>query len=49
MILFCGNLHGQFSHIFEVAQNYRPAAVILLGDLQARRPLHIELAPILGI
>jgi len=48
MILFCGDAHGQFAHILKAVQEHRPAAVILLGDLQARRPLHIELEPILG-
>ncbi len=47
MILFCGDPHGQFGHIIEAVQEHRPAAVILLGDLQAQRPLEIELAPIL--
>lgn len=47
MILFCGDPHGQFSHIIEAVQEHQPKAVILLGDLQAKRPLEIELAPIL--
>jgi hypothetical protein len=47
MILFCGDPHGHFGHIIEAVQEHQPAAVILLGDLQAHRPLEIELAPIL--
>lgn len=47
MILFCGDPHGHFGHIIEAVQEHQPAAVILLGDMQAPRPLHIELAPIL--
>jgi len=47
MILFCGDPHGQFGHIIEAVQEHRPAAVILLGDLQAQRPLEVELATIL--
>jgi len=48
MILFCGDPHGQFGHIIEAAQEHRPTAVILLGDVQAQRPLEIELASILS-
>jgi predicted phosphodiesterase len=48
MILFCGDPHGQFGHIIEAVQEHRPTAVILLGDVQAQRPLEIELASILN-
>ena len=47
MILFCGDPHGHSGHIIEAVQEHQPAAVILLGDLQAQRPLEIELATIL--
>lgn len=47
MILFCGDPHGHFGHIIEAVQEHQPAAVILLGDLQAQRPLEVELATIL--
>lgn len=47
MILFCGDPHGYFGHIIEAVQEHKPAAVILLGDLQAQNPLGIELASIL--
>lgn len=47
MILFCGDPHGNFGHIIEAVQEHQPAAVILLGDVQAQRPLEVELAPIL--
>jgi predicted phosphodiesterase len=47
MILFCGDPHGHFDHIIEAVQAHQPAAIILLGDLQAQRPLEVELAPIL--
>jgi predicted phosphodiesterase len=49
MILFCGDPHGNFGHIIAAVQEHQPAAVILLGDLQAQRPLEIELAPILEL
>lgn len=47
MILFCGDPHGHFGHIIEAVQAHQPAAVILLGDLQAQRPLEVELGLIL--
>ena len=46
-ILFCGDTHGQFDHVVEAVRVYKPAAVILLGDLQAQQPLEAVLAPIL--
>jgi predicted phosphodiesterase len=49
MILFCGDTHGQFDHIVEAVRKHRPAAVILLGDLQAKRPLEVELSSILDL
>ena len=49
MILFCGDPHGYFEHIIEAVQERRPEAVILLGDLQPKRPLEVELAPILTL
>ena len=49
MILFCGDPHGYFEHIIEAVQEHRPEAVILLGDLQPKRPLEVELAPILAL
>lgn len=45
-ILFCGDPHGDFRTIVQVALERKPLAVIVLGDLQAQRPLHDELAPI---
>jgi predicted phosphodiesterase len=47
MILFCGDPHGHFDLIIEAVEEHRPEAVILLGDMQAQRPLEIELASIL--
>lgn len=47
MIFFCGDPHGHFGHIIGAVQERQPAAVILLGDLQAQRPLEVELALIL--
>jgi predicted phosphodiesterase len=47
MILFCGDPHGRFDHILEAVRTHRPAAIVLLGDLQAPQPLEQVLAPIL--
>jgi hypothetical protein len=46
-ILICGDNHGQFDHILEAALRLKPRAVISVGDLQAREPLEVELAPLL--
>lgn len=45
-LLFCGDPHGQWQHIIDAAQHTQARAVILLGDLEPARPLHIELAAI---
>ncbi len=46
-ILFCGDTHGRFSHVIEAVHVHRPAAIVFLGDLQAQKPLEVELASIL--
>ncbi len=46
-IFFCGDVHGDFQHVIEAVQAHRPDAIVLLGDLQARAPLEIELSAIL--
>jgi len=48
---FCGDTHGSLGHIVEHvlsahAAGQAPAAIILLGDIDAPRPLHIELEKI---
>ena len=53
-IWFCGDTHGSLEHIVEHVINAHaagdgPAAVILLGDIDAPRPLHLELDAILGL
>ena len=45
-ILFCGDPHGQWQHIIDAALQTDARAVILLGDLEPARPLHIELEAI---
>jgi predicted phosphodiesterase len=48
-MLFCGDPHGQWQHIIDAALETQASAVILLGDLEPARPLHIELEPILDL
>ncbi len=38
-IFFCGDPHGEFSQIIEAARDYKPAAMVILGDLQPAAPL----------
>ena len=45
-ILYCGDPHGKFSHIIDAANELNASAVIILGDLEPKRPLHIELEAI---
>ena len=47
-ILFFGDPHGGFAPVFEGVQKLQPTAIVLLGDLQPQRPLHLELASILS-
>lgn len=46
-ILFCGDPHGTFQHIIEAAGHIKASAVVLLGDMEPERPLHLELSPLL--
>ncbi|MDP1956403.1 MAG: metallophosphoesterase [Polaromonas sp.] len=46
-IFFCGDNHGRFDHLIEAVYEHAPAALVLLGDIQAQRPLEEELADIL--
>jgi predicted phosphodiesterase len=48
-IWFGGDTHGKLRHIVDAVKRDRPAAIVLLGDVQAKRPLHDELAEILSI
>ena len=46
-VFFCGDPHGVFTHIIRAVEEYQPAAIVMLGDLECRRPLDLELTPIL--
>lgn len=45
-LLFCGDVHQRFESVLYAARAYRPAAMILLGDLQPSVPLSEVLAGI---
>lgn len=46
-LMFFGDPHGDFVPVIAAVERFEPEAIVLLGDIQARRPLHVELAPIL--
>ncbi|RQO59420.1 phosphoesterase [Variovorax sp. KBW07] len=48
-ILIFGDPHGDFAPAIAAVERFRPLAIVLLGDIQARQPLHIELQPILAL
>ncbi|CAN7173640.1 metallophosphoesterase [Variovorax paradoxus] len=48
-LMFFGDPHGDFESVIAAVERFRPKAIVLLGDLQARRPLQVELAPILDL
>ncbi len=47
-LVFFGDPHGEFGPI-EAVQRERPQAIVLLGDLQAERALHVELTAICAL
>ena len=49
MLLLFGYPHGRFDFVIRCVKKYQPHAIVLLGDIQAQRPLQIELAPILAL
>ncbi len=48
-ILFFGDTHGGFDHCLAIVEQYRPQAVVFLGDLESQQPLHIELEHVLKL
>lgn len=46
-IFFCGDVHGHFQHVIDAVREHAPAAIVLLGDIQAQKPLERELEWIL--
>ncbi len=43
-LMFFGDPHGEFGPVVDAVQRERPQAIVLLGDLQAERPTHVEVA-----
>ncbi|RSZ32760.1 metallophosphoesterase [uncultured Variovorax sp.] len=48
-LMFFGDPHGDLESVVTAVEHCRPEAIVLLGDIQARQPLHIELSPILDL
>jgi predicted phosphodiesterase len=48
-LMFFGDPHGDFEPVIAAVERFRPEATVLLGDLQPRQPLHVELQPILDL
>ena len=48
-LMFFGDPHGDLKPVIAAVERFRPEAIVLLGDIQARQPLHIELQPILNL
>ena len=46
-ILFYGDPHGNWRPLFRAAKEHKPAAVVLLGDMDLERPLRQQLHPLL--
>ncbi|MEB0113548.1 metallophosphoesterase [Variovorax sp. RTB1] len=45
-ILFFGDPHGDFAPVLRAVERLQPEAIVLLGDIQSRTPLHDALATI---
>ncbi|MGJ3701166.1 metallophosphoesterase [Variovorax sp. AFSI2.2] len=48
-LLFVGDPHSDFAPVIAAVERLRPRAIVLLGDIQARQPVHLELQPILAL
>lgn len=48
-LMFFGDPHGDLDPVIAAVERSHPEAIVLLGDIQARRPLHVELRPILDL
>ncbi len=46
-VLYCGDPHGHFQHILDAGLRTNASAVVLLGDIEARRSLDLEFKPLL--
>ena len=48
-LMFFGDPHGQFEFVIRFVEKYRPEAIVLLGDIQAQRPLERDFASTLDL
>ncbi|MNV45228.1 Calcineurin-like phosphoesterase superfamily domain protein [compost metagenome] len=48
-LMFFGDPHGDLDPVIAAVERFHPEAIVLLGDIQARRPLHVELQSILPL
>jgi predicted phosphodiesterase len=48
MILFFGDTHSDLRHVLPTVLKEKPAAIILLGDIQSKLPLDQELARVMN-
>ncbi|SEM04141.1 Predicted phosphoesterase [Variovorax sp. YR750] len=48
-LMFFGDPHGDLESVVAAVERCRPEAIVLLGDIQAQQPLHVELSPILDL
>lgn len=48
-LMFFGDPHGDLDPVIGAVERFQPEAIVLLGDIQAHRPLHVELGPILDL
>jgi predicted phosphodiesterase len=48
MILFFGDTHSDLRHVLPTVLKEKPAAIILLGDIQSKLPLEQELARVMN-
>jgi Icc-related predicted phosphoesterase len=48
-LMFFGDPHGDLDPVIAAVERFQPEVIVLLGDIQARRPLHVELSPILDL
>lgn len=42
-LLFFGDTHGCFDHVNDLVHTHKPEAIIFVGDLQPKKPLHVLL------
>ncbi|RUR71083.1 DUF2384 domain-containing protein [Variovorax guangxiensis] len=48
-LMFFGDPHGELESVITAIERCRPEAIVLLGDIQARQLLHVELESILNL